>query len=64
MRCREGNGHARDHLLEALEGGLDIVAGGDIVLDLVDKGRVGNAARVGGSIFAAEGDDECMASQG
>lgn len=36
----------RDHLLEATEGGLDVVARGDVVGDIIDEGGDGDPARV------------------
>jgi hypothetical protein len=36
-----------DHLLERAEGRLDLLAGGDIVADIVDEGCDGDSARVG-----------------
>ena len=52
----EGGGSARDHLLEAAHRALDLGARGDIVLDLVDERREGDAAGVGGGIFANGAD--------
>lgn len=55
---REGKGKGidgRDHLLKGFHGRVDFGAGGDVVFDFVDKGRVGDAARVGGRIFAVVG---------
>jgi hypothetical protein len=43
---------SRDHLLKALECGLDLGASRDIIFDPVDEGSIWNAARVGWSIFA------------
>lgn len=36
-----------DHLLERAEGRLDLLAGGDVVADIVDEGGDGDSARVG-----------------
>lgn len=49
-------GNARDHLLEALESGLHIRPGRDVVLDLIDEGRIGDTPRVcRGRRFSREG---------
>lgn len=40
-------GHSRYHFLEAAQGGLDIVSGGDIVLDLIHERGIGDAPRIG-----------------
>lgn len=45
--------YVRNHLLEAVHRGLNLRPIGDIVLDPVDEGRDGNAARVCRRIFAA-----------
>ena len=45
--------YVRDHLLEPLQHALDVGARGDIVLDPVDEGGVGYAARVGGGVFVS-----------
>lgn len=50
---REGKGRdVRDHFLEGFHGRVDVGAGGDVVFHFVDERRVGDAARVGGGIFA------------
>jgi len=43
----------RNHLFEVVDCLFDFGAVGDIVFDLVDEGRIGNAAGVGWRIFAA-----------
>ena len=43
--------NVRYHLLKVLEGALDFGARRNIVFDLVDERRVGDASRVGGRIF-------------
>ena len=48
-----GGVDVRDHLLEALHRAVDLCPRGDVVLDFVDEGREGDAARVGGRVFAA-----------
>lgn len=45
----------RDHFLKGFHRRLGFGAGGDVVFDFVDKGRVRDAARVGGRIFAVGG---------
>ena len=51
---REDVEAARDHLLEAFHCPVHLRSRGDVVLDLVDEWREGDAPRVGGRIFAAE----------
>ena len=46
MGRRRSSRSLRDHLLEAFKGRLDIVSRCDVVLDLVDKGSVGDTPRV------------------
>lgn len=43
-----------DHLLEGAEGWLDLLAGGDVVADIVDEGGDRNPARVGLCCYRAK----------
>lgn len=52
---KEGGIDGRDHFLEGFHRRVDFGSGGDVVFDFVDEGRVGDAARVGGRIFAVVG---------
>jgi hypothetical protein len=44
--------HVRNHLLKAAQCAFHISAGGDIVFHAVDKGGVGDAARISWGVFA------------